>query len=239
MADPSDHKSTSITQIDPAGDLYLEIDEGLERSRHRFLVTSRKLRNVSVYFQNLLDPSKFREGAHVQAKLDKLRSHENGRISDKDLPVLQIGDVPNPSSSTVHDVLQCFLEIVHETSSESKAQKMSSRKVPMNFITRLAIIADRFLAVESIKPFVDAYHKIQQPSKETFRLVYSLQNEQYWRQRLLVGIWFGYPNWVFGYSRLLIQHGSEYWSRVEAGEDEPEPGALIWTHIPWGIEGKR
>jgi hypothetical protein len=229
----------SLVMIDASGDLFLDLEDDIKSSIYRFRVSAAKLRNVSIYFRNLLDPAKFAEGVHVAARLGTLKAGDDGTLDEAELPVVRIADIPNPStnSSSYQEALQCFFEAVHEASDEAKAQRLPSKKLPMSFIMRLAIVADRFLALGSIKPCIDAYHRLQQPSKEASRLMYSLANETYWRQRLLVGIWFGYTNWVFAYSRLLIQHGSEYWLRIESGEEEQNLDAAPWGHLPNGLEG--
>ena len=225
--------------VDHGGDLCLWIENSSKNSPYRYRVSSAALRKASRYFDNLLNPSRFREGIALAKQLEGLRSNGDGSSEETILPVLRVQDVETPTVSSSNDVLVYFLQCVH---GQVDPERLSKHK--FRFIFSLAVVADRFFAQSFIKSGMYAVHRSYEydPQKVGRRLVDDQSNpdvETGLRQRILLGIWYEMSDWVRVYSYHLIINGSREWA---AAADEPvtKSGSfsMLWKDLPEGIEGK-
>ena len=230
---------TNLVTIDPGGDLLLRIEDKALKAVVFYRVSSSVLRNVSLYFNTLLDPQKFMEGTGFHDRLKRLRQ-QYSNISSAPviaLPVVKLSDAGQiPTKQSNKDTITHFLDILHNVTSSSVIPK----SLP-NHIALLAAVADRFDAVKSVQAHVERQGWTQLPKdgKESAKLAYvsiTRQLELLWRQRIYAGVVFCVPKWVMYYSSLLILAGSEKWNAVAATNPSADYTA-IWWNLPWDMEG--
>lgn len=126
-----------VINIDPSGELLLQKKHD-DQSIRLYQVSLISLRCTSAYFNALLDPDKFSEGAAIRTKLAELRKLHAHVTSAPvfDLPrvtVLDIGQVPQGKLSEA--AFKQFLSILHTPKSSSPAPRT-------HFIYTLALLAD-------------------------------------------------------------------------------------------------
>lgn len=225
-----DHKSSASAVIDICawGDLLLHVNHYNDVVRG-YRVSVAILRKASAYFDTLLDPNKFREGAAVQSQLRELtRSHvDAASIPTSDLPRVSISDLGQvPKAKISESAFQLFLDIMHDPA--------TSVSVPrVHFIAILALIADRFDATGPVSSYVINSGWQNKPAKQDKNCKSDLQIELLRRQKLLVGLLLGFQNWVYRYSSELVYHGSEKWKSDLTDADGEGP----WWYLPNGVEG--
>ncbi|MCJ1475432.1 hypothetical protein MMC13_004094 [Lambiella insularis] len=228
----------SIITIETNGDLLLQIQNRLGGITFYYQVSSEQLRANSFYFNRLLDPEKFSEGAIFCTKLRELmKSHSDiSQIPAADLPVVRISDFgPFPDRYSNKDVMVHFFDVLHGTNSPW----VLTRSIPTH-IALLALVADRFDATAPVLEHVTSQGWVQ-PMKDDKELKKvgigpSTQNrEVLWRRRIYAGVLLGVQEWVTNFSRLLIDAGSKQWQSVE-GEDCSIPDTAPWWNLPRGLE---
>ena len=196
---------------------------------HAYRVSVATLRNSSAYFDTLLDPNKFSEGAAVQRRLRELsRSHVDVTLlPTSDLPRVSISDFGQvPKAKTSELAVKLFLDILHNPT--------VSVSVPHpHFIAILALIADRFDATSPISLYVLNCGWKKKPAKPDKNRKSDLQIELLRRQKLLIGLLLGFQDWVYCYSSELIYQGSEKWKSALTADD----GGAPWWYLPHGEEG--
>ena len=237
----NDH--TNVT-IDVAGDLLLQIKDGTQNVSFCYRVSSTVLRRASSYFDTLLDPEKFSEGARFACQKAQLEDQYGGtsQLSPVDLPIIDIADIGPlfPTMTPNTDVVTHFFDILHRRDSFH----LFSVGPSASHVALLATVADRFDAVRPVSDYIikkgwDKDMKELNWSRMRWRKSVLKIRETLWRQRILAGAILGLREWVLHYGRLLINSGSERW---KAGT-ELESTTLIditadgpWWDLPNGIE---
>jgi hypothetical protein len=235
--------------VDPEGDLCLYVKNSSNGSPFRYRVSSTKLQQASRYFENILDPGRFREGISLAKTLHNSslnRSSDsdqaqllNGQASSESaiLPVLCIQDVDTPTVSSAEDVLFYFFRYIHGYHQHDWLMKQKFR-----FIFSLACVADRFFSHDCIRPAMRAVHSSRQhglkQKSNLHREGISHEQEAAWRQRIIVGLWYSFEDWVQYYSHLMIIYGSHNWIEGPRSPGNHLTSHALWDEIPEGIEGE-
>lgn len=228
MDDNDTSSAPAVINTCPRGDLLLHV-------KHRndvgqvYRVSVAILRKASAYFDTLLDPNKFSEGAAVQTQLQELtRSKVDlASVPTSDLPHVSILDFgPVPKAKISESAFKLFLDILHNP-------EMSISIPRTQFLAILALIADRFDATGPISLYVIKSGWRNKPAKQDKTRKSDLQVELLRRQGLLIGMLLGFHNWVYRYSSELIYQGSEKWKSGLTEVDGEEP----WWYLPNGVEG--
>ena len=222
---PSLESGKDTIDIDPNGDLLLQIRDHGTGTDHEYRVSISALQRASHYFNILLDPSKFSEGITVDKRLKEICGVE-GAIPYRALPkvsLMDIGQVPQDVST--RPAVELFLHILHNEDAPWPTPRAS-------FVALLATIADRFAVTRPIASYV-----IQRKwkSKLLAQKGSSSPSEFRVRQLLLIGLILRFPDWVRQYSAMMVVQGSEKWTAEN--EDIREEEAL-WWNLPNGLEGE-
>lgn len=218
--------------ISAAGDLLLRVKEDDDEEGFLYRVESTRLRDASSYFEKLLSGS-FSEASHVGAHHDRLRNQYStmADVPLDQLPEVAIVDIGRTSKvSTIKLITADFLRALHD-------QPLGSGKdaPPITNMANLAIVADRFDALDTFSRFVHRRKYLEMMDAKTKGKAGASLPEERVRQRLLVGTLLDHPPWIKVYSKRLILGGSERWKSEAVGET----GGALWWDIPAGIEGKK
>ena len=240
MADVQQTSSSEVAIFED-GEIIVEIKDVKNGMDHQYRCCRNILRKASPYFRILLDPSKFREGIEIEARL---QSHENmytgSILKSPDLPVVTIfdlGNLPKFHDSTSTDaVFRFFLHILHEPLT---TWPIIPRIKTLTLLAMLAIIADRFGAADIITVYLRK-QKLNSISPKEKKSATAYQMELEHRQRLLVGMIFDFPQWVQQSSAFLIINGSVQWSnlRLTPGDRDARDHDVSWWDLPSGVEGR-
>jgi hypothetical protein len=234
----------SIIIIDPTGDLLLQISASCQGENgpfgpNHYRVSSRILRSKSNYFDRLLDPNKFGEGATFGYQVTKLRKSypDMGSVPPSKLPVVRIFDAGSfPKRTRNTKTLTLFFNVLHDLGGN-----WLNNNISIGDLTLLAIVGDRFDALQSLKSSTsrDAWFKIPR-NVATKSYAVKRSEEDIWRQGLFAGMLLGPDEWIRDYSWHLIMNGSILWldsddisSRVEMKVKEEG----LWWNLPHGLEG--
>ncbi|MCJ1231988.1 hypothetical protein MMC12_008669 [Toensbergia leucococca] len=233
----SSKSSSTVTTIVEDGDLVLQSEGNRQGAVCLYRVSWTTLRKASAYFNVLLDPSKFSEGATVQAKLSMLPERRRDQplsISTSALPIVKIFDLGTfPDKFSNKDIFGHFLSILHGSNSRLYMPDSSTQ-----FVALLAIVADRFASTKPIADFVlrNGLKKAHSVGlKEISKDALGVNNELWRRQRLLIGLLLGFRDWVYQYSTLMIQHGSINWETM--ANTGVEDKTMLWWYLPEDLEG--
>lgn len=227
----------SIVDIVDSGDFILQISDSGCGTTHSYRVSSTRLKRASAYFEKLLDPQKFNEGATVNARLTTL--HEQypniSQVPATDLPVIRVVDVGQfPKGACCESIIERFLNILHITASSSP-----NLRIPSTYdIALLAIVADRFSSLSPVSVYVkrEGWHMPKQDAKEIKRNIPARDGETFWRQRILVGALLNVETWVAQYTSRLVVEGSRRW--IQRDDSEGDEGEALWWNLPGGLEGE-
>ena len=217
--------ASGIVNIDARGDLLLRVKHD-DNSSQDYRVSVACLRELSAYFDVLLDPVKFSEGASVRTRLVELRSFADTTVlvAAEDLPRVIISDIGKAKKSK--SAFKLFLEILHN-------REASIQTPGIHFISILALIADRFDATAAVSLYMQNRGWKKRLARPVFSTKPTTQIELIRRQKLFIGLTFGFQDWVNKYSSDLIYQGSEKWRSEFIEHDEETP----WLYLPNGIEG--
>jgi len=207
------------------GDLILDIytEEG---NGSQFRVNTAALKSASRYFRRLLDPVMYQEGTLVSKQQEELRN-QYSNITDApstDLPRVKIEDIGQTSSiKSIRPLMTDFLRILHDSVGTT-----TSHKILLKNIANLAIVADRFDAIEVVSRWAHDQGIFRRAFATASRVT-----EEHLRQALLVGLLLGHSPWVCYYSAQLMVNGSVKWK----GSDSEVGTEALWCDLPHGIEG--
>lgn len=213
-----------IIEIAAHGDIVLQIEHELLHGPtiRSFRVSSPILKTNSKYFLNLLQSGRFEEATKIEASHKALRE-QHGNISQvpsTDLPVLDIKDLGRISVKSIDSLLTDFLYILHGKDTQTFP--------PVVNLANLAIVADRFDALDVVKSYVRRKKMIRALDGKTAPKVDVGFSEEKVRQRLLVAVLLDYAPWVEKYTARLITKG---WVGKEA-----DISTALWWDIPSRIE---
>jgi len=229
---PADSSNTSLSASDEEtvviaahGDLVLRIEHearSLKQSAS-FRVNSSALKQHSKYFERLLQAGRFGEGASVEAQHKTLREQYPSMMDapTSALPVVKVEDLGRISTvKSLTSLCTDLLYILHG--------KDTNTFPPIANLSNLAIVADRFDALDVVRGYVRRKKMVRAiDGKTTGKADVALSDERV-RQRLLVAIMLDYPFWVEKYSARLITKG---W----VGE-EVDVSAPLWWDLPSRFE---
>ena len=213
-----------IIEIDPHGDVVLQIEHQLATgiTARSFRVGSPILKTNSKYFQNMLRPGRFEEATRIEAGHKTLRERYGNiaQAPSDELPILDIKDLGRISVKSIGPLGTDFLNILHGKDTQTHP--------PVVNLANLAIVADRFDALDIVKSYVRRKKTIRALDGKTTPKVDAALNEDKVRQRLLVGVLLDYAPWVEKYTARLIAKG---WTGKES-----DISTALWWDIPFRIE---
>lgn len=208
------------------GDLVLHIEHGnSEKSTvfHDFRVSAAALKAKSKYFERLLQAGRFGEGQHIISQHDELlkKFKDLALVPYEELPVIRIQELGRISAvKSIKPLLTDFLLILHDQDTQATP--------PVSNLANLAIVADRFDALDAVKTHVRRKKVIRALDGKTLPKHDTAMPEERVRQRVLVGLMLDYPPWVDKYSVRLINKG---WVGQECDLDDP-----LWWDLPNRVE---
>ncbi|KAF2726366.1 hypothetical protein K431DRAFT_335754 [Polychaeton citri CBS 116435] len=227
-ADPIEEGST-ISVIAPGkSDVVLQIKHEFptRTATHSFAVASTVLLPSSAYFDRLFSPGRFGEGERLHsahaALCEKHGTMWREAVSKEALPVVQIEDLGRIANvNSIVPLLEDFFRVLHGLA-------LSSSQPPPANLANLAIVADRFDALEAVRDHVERKKIIRMLDNKTTPKIEASLTEQRVRQRLLVGLLLDYPPWVEKYSAKVVVKG---WVPRDAEVDSP-----LWWDLPGRVE---
>ena len=238
MADTEDASAEAeadIVTIAADGNLILEVIDEQRGQTFTYRVSIDHIQQGSAYFQKLLDPKKFGEGATVDVMLKSLQlEHQLVAHAPVDkLPRVKIADIGKTSKvSSIKFLFRDFLKVLHGHDILSGPSSPGSAPMPITNVANLAVVADRFDALPHVAAYVRRKRILDTiDSRSKAKALKS--SEERLRQRLLIGILLDHSTWVMSSSQALIISGSVRW-RSDAALDNELP---LWWDLPRGIEG--
>lgn len=215
-----------IVEIAAHGDIVLHVRHETKafNALHAFRVSSPILKSNSKYFERLLQPGRFGEATSVEEKHKAVRERY-GSVAEApsaELPILDIQDVGRISNTvkSIDALLKDFLYILHGKDTQTFP--------PVANLANLAIVADRFDALNIVKSYVRRKKMLRAIDGKTTQKADGALSEEKVRQRLLVAILLDYPLWLEKYSARLITKG---WVGREA-----DLSSALWWDLPSRVE---
>lgn len=207
------------------GDMVLRIEHesAAGTTSHGFRVSSPALKAHSKYFERLLQVGRFGEGSLVEAQHNELRKRYMSMIEvpSDELPVVSVQDLGRISHVKALDALCIdFLYILHNKDTQTFP--------PVANLANLAIVADRFDALEPVKSYVRRKKMVRAIDGKTTLKSDTALSEEKVRQRLLVAVLLDYPPWIEKYSARMIIKG---WVGKEL-----DLSAALWWDLPSRLE---
>ena len=228
----TDEKSTGLEHdvdgtivVNKQGDLVIcvEHESNAQAMTATFRVSVSVLRRASKYFQTLLEPGRFGEGAHVEASLKVLRERfaSPAEAQSHELPLVRVSDLGRISSvRSIAPLCADFFHILHGNGALALP--------PLVNLANLAIVADRFDALDVVKSYVARRKFARTIDGKTTAKADALLSEEKVRQRLFVAAMLDYAPWVEKYSLRVVIRG---W----VGREVDVSGALWWD-LPLRME---
>lgn len=216
--------------IAPSGDLILDVSQEESSQQCSYRVESRVLRQNSRYFENLLS-ERFSEGQKLAAALKDLKLAGHASLEDipteslPRIPIVNAGRIAISKASSIRTLVADFLRAIH-------GLDLAVPNPPVANIANLAVVADRFDAVECVAKYVQRKKFLQLSEAKTKGRASPALTEERVRQKLLIGLLLDHPPWVTRYSKHLIMRDSVQW-RPDAEEDHTK---ALWWDIPNGVE---
>lgn len=215
---------TGIVEIaSKNGDLVLHIEHGVPEPKiHSFKVSTTALKK-SKYFERLLEAGRFGEGQQVASQHDILRQkfQEITLAPATELPSIRIVDLGRISAvKSTRPLLTDFFLIMHD--------KDTSSPPPVSNLANLAIVADRFDALATVRTYVRRKKFLLALDAKTQPKAEASLSEERVRQRFLVALLLDHAPWIERYSARLINRG---WVGQEADVDDP-----LWWDLPGRVE---
>ncbi|KAF2168305.1 hypothetical protein M409DRAFT_21742 [Zasmidium cellare ATCC 36951] len=212
---------TRIVDIDPQGDLVLNIKHGT--ADHQFRASTAALKTNSKYFSGLLQ-GRFGESERIEKSHAELKSKYGSpsKSPAAELPIIYIEDIGRISAvKSIEPLCTDFLTVLH-------GKEPQTSLPPVANLANLAIVADRFDSLDAVRAYVRR-RKIPRAidGKTTPKAENSLSEEKV-RQRVLVAVLLDYGPWLEKYSARMITKG---WVGKEATES-----AALWWDLPSRLE---
>lgn len=211
----------SIVEIDSQGDVVLHIKHG--SADRQFRASTAALKGNSKYFAGLLQ-GRFGESDRIEKSHAELKSKYGSPAKSPavELPIIHIEDIGRISAvKSIEPLCTDFLYILHR-------QEPQTGLPPVANLANLAVVADRFDALDAVRTYVRR-RKIPRAidGKTTSKAESSLSEEKV-RQRVLVAVLLDYGPWLEKYSARMITRG---WVGKEADES-----AALWWDLPSRLE---
>ncbi|KAF1927086.1 uncharacterized protein M421DRAFT_101903 [Didymella exigua CBS 183.55] len=212
------------------GDLVLDVSQEEGSQQYSYRVDSKILQQNSRYFENLLS-ERFSEGQKLAAALQDLKLAGHASLGDtpiENLPRISIvnaGRIAISKASSIRNLIADFLRAIH-------GLDLAVFNPPVANIANLAVVADRFDAVDCVAKYVQRKKFMQLTEAKAKGRTSPTLTEERARQKLLIGLLLDHPPWVTRYSKHLIMRDSVQW-QADAEEDHTK---ALWWDIPNGLE---
>lgn len=221
---PLSHDADGIIAIDAQGDLVLHVEHqtALTKLAQKYRVHSATLKSHSRYFASLLD-GRFGESAKIEAQHTVLRQRYGSlsQTPSSELPLIRIEDIGRTSTiKSIEALCTDFFMILHG--------KDTIASPPVVNLANIAIVADRFDALEALRSYVARKRLIRAIDGKTSQKAEMGLTEERVRMRLLVAVLLDIAPWLDRYSARLITKG---W----VGREADEADAMWWT-LPRNLE---
>ena len=225
--------------ISEDGDILIQLNDSTTRSDRYYRCSRTVLRRASEYFNVLLDPVKFSEGIAIESRLQDLRRQysDSASIPATELPkavVADVGDLPKGCAST-GTVVALFFKILHDPSTTWPVLRAES----VNLIALLSIVADRFACLDAIAEYL-IRNRLRTALLKDRKSATPHKRELENRQRLLVGLYFQFPDLVYQCSAALIVEGTTRQTTIcsDGSDDRDQEGEdALWWRLPGRVEG--
>ncbi|PIB00030.1 hypothetical protein CB0940_02833 [Cercospora beticola] len=216
-----------IIAIDGKGDIVLHIEHNTAAATlgQRYRVSSAALKSTSKYFERLLD-GRFGESARIEKEHVLLRDKYGtlDKVPSVELPVIPIEDIGCISAvKSIEALCTDFLLILHA--------RDTNTPVPTANLANLAIVADRFDALDIVRTYASRKKLTRAIEGKTTAKAESNLSEERVRQRILIGLLLDHAPWLDKYSARLITSGSKSWTGSRAEEND-----VMWWNLPHGLE---
>ena len=233
---PTSQANPSIVVISNDGDILIQVKEPTTCVDRCYRCSRNVLRNASEYFNVLLDPVKFSEGIAVESRLQDLtRQYNNSAtIPTAELPmvsVTDVGDLPKDCVST-STVVSLFFNILHDFSTAWPVSRAES----LNVIALLSIVADMFACITIVADYL-IRQKLRTTLLKDRKSATAHKSELENRQKLLVGLIFGFPEWVQQCSATLIVECPTRPIPISSEDEDMDGDYALWWRLPGGVEG--
>ena len=234
---------SQIMLIEPDGNLVLQLlDQGGGTVVTRYRVSSEKLQKGSRYFDAMLAPGKFSEGAAIRSTLESLKQRYGGELDKapaSELPAVSFPEIEQLEvSETTVKAMDMLLLLMHGY--DDFAEKRT-----VKFLVHLTVLAEQVLAVEVGESYVRRYiAKFKQnPSFCTL----SKEEKEKIRQLIYLGYVYEDKQFFMRFTNLLIEYGPDSyaddtgdlpgtWKSLEASDTDT---VAPWMRLPHDIEGKK
>ncbi|KAF2622469.1 hypothetical protein BU25DRAFT_209229 [Macroventuria anomochaeta] len=216
--------------VAPSGDLILDVSQEEGSQQYCYRVVSKTLQQNSRYFENLLS-ARFSEGQKLAAALKGLKLAGHASLEDAPIeslpriPIVNAGRIAISKVSSIRNLVADFLRAIH-------GLDLAVANPPVANIANLAVVADRFDAVECVAKYVQRKKFLQMTEAKSKGRTSPALTEERVRQKLLIGLLLDYPPWVTRYSKHLIMRDSVQWG-PDVEEDHTK---ALWWDIPNGVE---
>ncbi|KAI7114361.1 hypothetical protein KC352_g34685, partial [Hortaea werneckii] len=196
--------NADIVQIATGGDVVVCVEHETKSIKHtaRFRVSTPALKQHSKYFERLLQPGRFGEANRIEEQHRQLKErYQNlAEVPIEELPSVSVQDLGRISSvKSISTLVADFFQILH-------GQDLDTLP-PVANLANLAVVSDRFDALDVVKSYVGRKKIIRALDGKTTPKVDNALSEEKVRQRLLVAVMLDYPPWVEKYSARLIVKG--------------------------------
>lgn len=212
-----------FAEVAPGGDVVLDVlhSNANGELRQKFRVDSTALKSQSKYFSNLLD-SRFTESSRIEKEHGalKIRYKNFDEVPSEELPAIKISDLGRISAIKSMNLFNDFLAVLH-------ARDIAAVPPIVN-LANLAIVADRFDALEAFRIYVERKKMLRAIDGKTIPKTEQSLPQDKVRRRILVATLLEYPPWLERYSARMIIKG---WKAEELNEN-----AAMWWSLPQGIE---
>jgi hypothetical protein len=216
--------ANGVIVIEEQGDLILHIEHqtALAKLAQRYRVTTTTLKAHSRYFASLLD-GRFGESAKIEEQHTSLRERygSHSAAPSSELPLIHIEDIGRISTiKSIEALCTDFLLILHG--------KDTLASPPVANLANIAIVADRFDALEAVRTYVARKRLIRAIDGKTSQKAELGLSEERVRQRVLVALLLDHAAWMDRYSARLVTKG---WVGREADEAD-----AMWWSLPQNVE---
>lgn len=218
-----DHKDrvSHIVDIELHGDVVLNIKH--EKTDHQFRVNTAALKTTSKYFAGLLQ-GRFGESDRIEKSHASLREKYGSPAKSPalELPVIHIEDIGRISTvKSIEPLCIDLLNILHGTEPQTSLP-------PVANLANLAIVADRFDALDAVRAYVRRRKIPRAIDGKTMPKAENSLSEEKVRQRVLIAVLLDYGPWLEKYTARMITKG---WVGKEAVES-----AALWWDLPSRLE---
>ncbi|KAF3040164.1 hypothetical protein E8E11_001581 [Didymella keratinophila] len=216
--------------IASSGDLILDVSQEEGSQQYSYRVDSKLLQRNSRYFENLLS-ERFSEGQKLATAIKDLEVAGYTSLAETPvqslprIPIVNAGRIAISKASSIRNLVADFLRAIH-------GLDLAVPNPPVANIANLAVVADRFDAVECVARYVQRKKLLQLTEAKAKGRASPALTEERARQKLLIGLLLDHPPWVTRFSKHLILRDSVQW-QPDAVEDHTK---ALWWDMPNGVE---